>query len=99
MKPNVKVYMLKPIKKNMIVKLIEKETVSKGGIVLAGPDAQEVSKCTVLSIGSEVEYVQVGEVILPNWQKAKPTKFENEDFFVVHEDDVVLIFEGDESSV
>jgi chaperonin GroES len=90
--------MLRPIKKNMIVKLIEKETVTKSGIVLAGPDAQEVSKGTVLAIGSEVELVKVGETILPNWQKAKPTKYEREDFFVVHEDDVVLIFEGDETS-
>lgn len=89
--------MLRPIKKNMIVKLIEKETVSKGGIVLAGSDAQEVSKGTVLAIGSEVELVKVGEVILPNWQKAQPTKFENEDYFVVNEDDVVLIFEDDET--
>lgn len=90
--------MLRPIKKNMIVKLIEKETVSKGGIVLTGPDAQEVSKGIVLAIGSQVELVKVGEVILPNWQKAQPTKFELENFFVVNEDDVVLIFEDDEAS-
>jgi co-chaperonin GroES (HSP10) len=90
--------MLRPIKKNMIVKLIEKETVSKGGIVLAGPDAQEASRGTVLEIGSEVELVKVGEVILPNWQNARPVKFEREDYFVVHEDDVVLIFEDDETS-
>jgi len=85
------------MKKNKIVKQIEKETVSKGGIVLAGPDAQEASRGKVLAIGSDVEFVKEGEVILPNWQKAKPTKFENEDFFVVHEDDVVLIFEDDET--
>ena len=90
--------MLRPIKKNMIVKLIEKETVSKGGIVLAGADAQEVSKGTVLVIGSEVEFIKEGEVILPNWQKARPAKFENEDYFVVHEYDVVLIFEDNETS-
>jgi len=42
--------------------------------------------------------VKVGEVILPNWQNARPVKFEREDFFVVHEDDVVLIFEDDETS-
>ena len=90
--------MLRPIKKNIIVKLIEKETVSKGGIVLAGPDAQEASRGEVLSIGKEVEFVKVGETILPNWQKAKPTKFENEDFFVVNEDDVVLIFEEEDNA-
>jgi len=90
--------MLRPIKKNIIVKLIEKETVSKGGIVLAGPDAQEASRGEVLAIGKEVEFVKVGETILPNWQKAQPTKFENEDFFIVNEDDVVLIFEEEDNA-
>jgi co-chaperonin GroES (HSP10) len=90
--------MLRPIKKNIIVKLIEKETVSKGGIVLARPDEHQASKGEVLSIGKEVEFVKVGETILPNWQKAKPTKFENEDFYVVNEDDVVLIFEEEDNA-
>jgi co-chaperonin GroES (HSP10) len=89
--------MLRPIKKNIIVKLIEKETVSKGGIVLAGPDAQEASRGEVLSIGAEVTLIEVGQIILPNWQKAKPTKFEKEDFYIVNEDDVVLIFENETS--
>jgi co-chaperonin GroES (HSP10) len=89
--------MLRPIKKNIIVKLIEKETVSKGGIVLAGPDAQEASRGEVLSIGAEVTLIKVGQIILPNWQKAKPTKFEKEDFYIVNEDDVVLIFESETS--
>jgi len=89
--------MLRPIKKNIIVKLIEKETVSKGGIVLAGPDAQEASRGEVLSIGAEVTLIEVGQIILPNWQKAKPTKFEKEDFYIVNEDDVVLIFESETS--
>ena len=89
--------MLRPIKKNIIIKLIEKETVSKGGIVLAGPDAQEASRGEVLSIGAEVTLIEVGQIILPNWQKAKPTKFEKEDFYIVNEDDVVLIFENETS--
>lgn len=91
MKENL--FMLKPIKKNIIVELIEKEKVTEGGIILASADKEQVSKGLVLAVGNDVDLVEVGQTILPNWQKAKLTKFENTDFYVVHEDDVVLIFE------
>jgi co-chaperonin GroES (HSP10) len=87
--------MLKPIKKNIIVELLEKEKVTEGGIILASADREEVSKAKVLAIGDDVDLIEVGQVILPNWQKAKLTKFEDVDFYVVNEDDVVLIFEGE----
>jgi co-chaperonin GroES (HSP10) len=90
--------MLKPIKKNIIVELIEKEKVTQSGIILKSADPAEVSRAKVLAIGDNVEYVEVGQTILPNWQKAKLTKFEDVDFYVVNEDDVVLIFEDEENA-
>ena len=85
--------MLKPIKKNIIVELIEKEKVTESGIILTSADKEEVSKGLVLAIGTDVDLIEVGQTILPNWQKAKLTKFEGADFYIVNEDDVVLIFE------
>lgn len=85
--------MLKPIKKNIVVELIEKEKVTSSGIILTSADPAEVSRALVLSVGNDCEDIKVGDVILPNWQKAKPTKFEGEDFYIVNEDDVVLVFE------
>ena len=85
--------MLTPIKKKMIVELIEKEKVTASGIVLTSADPAEVSKGRVLAIGKEVEDVAVGNLILPNWNKAIKTQFEGADFYVVDEEDVVLIFE------
>lgn len=84
---------LKPIKKNIIVTIIEKEKVTASGIILKHADAEEVSKGTVLSIGPDVTLIEVGQVILPNWNKAVKTKFDDTDYFIVNEDDVVLIFE------
>ena len=89
--------MLTPIKKKMIVELIEKEKVTASGIVLTSADPQEVSKGRVLAIGKEVEDVAVGDLILPNWNKAIKTQFEGADVFVVDEEDVVLIF-GDDNA-
>jgi len=85
--------MLKPIRKNIVVELLEKEKVTETGIILTSADSAEVSKGMVLAIGDECEDIKVGDTILPNWQKARPTKFEGTDFYIVNEDDVVLVFE------
>jgi len=87
--------MLKPIKKNVIVEVIQKEKVSSGGILLAKVDREEVSKGIVIGIGPEVTEVKLNEVILPNWQNAKKSKFDNQEFWIVHEDDIVLVFDGE----
>ena len=87
--------MLKPIKKNVIVKAIEKEKVSSGGIILADVDREAATKGQVIAIGTEVTEVQVDEVILPNWQKAKKSKFDDQEFWVIHEDDIILVFDGE----
>ena len=85
--------MLKPIRKNIVVELIEKEKVTEAGIILTSADSAEVSRGLVLAIGAECEDIKVGDTILPNWQKARPTKFEGADFYIANEDDVVLVFE------
>lgn len=85
--------MLKPIKKNIIVQVIEKEKVTSGGIILKSADPAEVSKATVIHIGPDVTLIEEGQLILPNWNAAKPVKFDNESYFIVNEDDVILIFE------
>ena len=90
-----RIKMLRPIKKNVILKLIQKEKVSKGGLILAEVDREEASKGTVISIGTDVTLVEVDQIVLPNWQKAKKTKFEDDEFWIVDEDDIILIFEGE----
>jgi co-chaperonin GroES (HSP10) len=84
---------LKPIKKNIIVTIIEKEKVTSSGIILKHADAEEVSKGTVTAIGPEVTLIEEGQTILPNWNKAVKTKFDDQEYFIVNEDDIVLIFE------
>ena len=85
--------MLKPIKKNIIITLIEKELESKGGIILTSADPAQVSRGLIVGIGPDVDMVEVGQQVLPNWNKAKKVKYEQEEFYIVHEDDLVLVFE------
>jgi chaperonin GroES len=86
---------IKPIKANIILEAVKKDTVSKGGIVLASADREEVSRGKILAIGPEVTIVEVGQVVLPNWQKAKKVKYEMVEYWIVDEEDLVLVFEGE----
>ena len=86
---------LKPIKNRVIVKLVEKEKVTSSGIVLANVDREAVSKGEILAVGPDCEYFEVGQIILANWNKAAKTKFEAVEYWIVPEDEIVLIFEGE----
>ena len=85
--------MLRPIKNNLLVELIQKEKITKSGIVLSVADRDEVNRGVILAVGPEVIDLKVGDNILPNWNAGRQTKYENQDLWIVNEDDVVLVFE------
>jgi len=85
--------MLKPLKNKLVVEIIEKEKVSSGGIILTRTDRDEVNRGKVIFVGSGVLDISVGDVILPNWNAAVKTVVEGNTFYILSEEDVVLIFE------
>jgi len=85
--------MIRPLGKRVVVELMEKETVTPGGILLTRVDSDEVTRGLVLAVGPEVVDISVGDVILANWNKGQKMKVEDLDAYVVTEDDVVLVFE------
>ena len=85
--------MIRPLGKRVVVELMEKESVTPGGIVLTRVDSDEVTRGLVLAVGPEVVDISVGDVILANWNKGQKMKVEDLDAYVVTEDDVVLVFE------
>jgi co-chaperonin GroES (HSP10) len=84
--------LLRPIKNNVIVELIEKEKVTNSGIVLSSADPAEANKGKVLSLGPDVEMVKEGDMVLPNWNAARKAKYDGVDYYIVSEDEIVLIF-------
>lgn len=85
--------MLKPIKNNVVLELIDKEKVTSSGIVLPSADPVEANKGKVVSLGPNVEMVKEGDMVLPNWNAARQIKYNEFEYYVVSEDDIVLIFE------
>jgi len=85
--------MLRPIKNRVLVQLIEKKKVTDSGIILTSTDPLEANHARVISVGEEVTDVVVGDDILINWNKAIKTKVELEEYYVITEDDIILVFE------
>jgi len=86
--------MLVPIKSKVLIELLEKETTTPGGIVLAIPDRDDINKAKVIAIGDKVQDVQVGDTVLVNWNQAVETKYDDErKTYIIKESGIVLVFD------
>jgi co-chaperonin GroES (HSP10) len=86
--------MLQPLRNKIILKLIEKEKVTESGIVLAAADRDEANKGFVVAIGEDVVDVQLFDTVLADWNKAQKTKYQDEDYYIIHQNDIVAIFDN-----
>ena len=84
---------LRPLGDKVLVELIDKEKVTDSGIILSSADPAEVNRGKVLATGPDVLDIQEGDVILPNWNKAIKSSMEGNVFYIVKEEDIVLVFE------
>ena len=85
--------MLKPIKANVILELIQKEKVTQSGLILSSADPSEANRGKVLAVGPDVTDVSIGDTVLPNWNAARPTKYENEDIYIINQKEIVGVFQ------
>jgi chaperonin GroES len=86
--------MLVPIKSKVLIELLEKETTTPGGIVLAIPDREDINKAKVIAIGDKVLDVQVGDTVLVNWNQAVETKYDKDHkYYIIDEEGIVLVFD------
>lgn len=84
--------MLRPIKDKIVVKLIEKEKTTASGLILNHGDPAEVTKATVVAVGPDVTEVVQNDIILPDWNKAVKTSIDGEEYYVLTEENIVLVF-------
>jgi co-chaperonin GroES (HSP10) len=84
----------KPLKKNVLVAQIARQTVSSGGIIIEG--ARSVANnetARVLAIGPEVTDVAVGDEILLDWAKGNPITVDGEQRIVIKEEFIIAVID------
>jgi co-chaperonin GroES (HSP10) len=70
---------MKPLKNFILVKQVEQEKTSAGGIVLTGSAAPSGSKpALVLAVGPDVSLVESGDTIAIKWGDSLPVQYDGE---------------------
>jgi len=91
---------IRPLHDRVIVKRVEEETTSAGGIVLPGSAAEKPSQGVVLAIGSGKQLdngqvrpleVKVGDKVLFGKYAGSEVKVDGEEVIVLREEDIVGI--------
>ncbi len=91
---------IRPLHDRIIVKRVEEETTSAGGIVLPGSAAEKPSEGEVLAIGSGKQLdngdvraleVKVGDKVLFGKYSGNEVKIDGEELIVMREEDIMGI--------
>jgi co-chaperonin GroES (HSP10) len=61
---------IRPLKNNVLVEQIAKESTTSSGIVLTSVDKDAQTEGRVISIGPDVEHVSVGDRLIVDWSKS-----------------------------
>jgi chaperonin GroES len=91
---------IRPLHDRVLVKRVEEETTTAGGIVLPGSAAEKPSQGKVLAVGSGKPLdngqiraldVKVGDKVLFGKYSGSEVKIDGEDLIVMREDDIMAI--------
>lgn len=94
---------IRPLHDRVIIKRVEEETRTAGGIVLPGNAAEKPSRGVVKAVGKgkilesgEVRPldVQVGDLVLFGKYSGSEVKVDGDDYLVMREEEIMAIIEG-----
>ncbi len=94
---------IRPLHDRVVVKRLEEERTSPGGIVIPDTAAEKPSKGEIVAVGNgkilengEVRKLDVkkGDKVLFGKYSGNEVKIDGEDFLVMREDDIMAVIEG-----
>ena len=93
--------MIKPLKDRVLIKMVENEETTKSGIILSSGAKEKPQVAEVIEVGPGGEkegkeikmYIKKGDKVIINKYAGTEIKYENEDYIIVNQDDVLAIIE------
>ncbi len=92
--------MFKPLNDHVLVKRLEQESVSKGGIIIPDTAKEKPAKGRVIAVGAgkldksgkrmPIE-VKADEIVLFGKYSGSEVKLNNEDYIILREDDILAV--------
>ena len=93
--------MIKPLSNRVLVKMEESEETTKSGIILSNSAKEKTQIAKVLEVGPgekvdgklEEMYVKKGDRVIVSKYAGTEVKYENEEYLIVKQDDILAIVE------
>lgn len=93
--------MIKPLSNRVLVKMEESEETTKSGIILSNSSKEKTQIAKVIEVGpgekieGELEemYVKKGDRVIVSKYAGTEVKYENEEYLIVKQDDILAIVE------
>ena len=92
---------IKPLADRVVIKLVEEEETTKGGLILSGSAKEKPQVAEVVAVGpgglvdgKEVEmYVKVGDRVITGKYSGTEVKLDKEEYTIVRQSDILAIVE------
>ena len=92
---------IKPLADRVVIKMVEAEETTKGGIILAGSAKEKPQVAEIVAVGpggivdgNEVKmYVKVGDKVITSKYSGTEVKCDGEEYNIVRQSDILAIVE------
>lgn len=92
---------LKPLADRVVLKAVEAEETTKGGIILAAASQEKPEVAEVVAVGpggivngKEIKmYINVGDKVITDKYTGKTVKLDDEEYTIVRQDDILAVVE------
>lgn len=89
--------MIKPLADRVLIKMIESEETTKSGIILSSGSKEKPQIAKVVAVGPGTEdvkmYIKEGEKVIINKYSGTEVKYEETEYTIVKQEDVLAIVE------
>ena len=94
---------IRPLHDRVLIKRVEEETKTAGGIVLPGTAAEKPSRGNVIAVGQgkllengdiRLLDVKAGDQVLFGKYSGSEVKVDGEDYIIMREDEIMAVIEG-----
>jgi len=84
--------MLKAIKKNVIIEMIQQETTTDSGLVLSGV-SKDIPQAQVIAVGPEVDCGLVaGDRVVVDWARVGRMDYKDKIYYVTGQSNILAVF-------
>ena len=84
---------IKPLADRVVIKLVEEEETSKGGLILTGSAKEKPQVAEVIAVGPGGNVVKVGDKVLTSKYSGTEVKVDGEECTIVRQSDILAIVE------